>query len=395
VIRALLTSFGFNAVASLFGGIATILVIAALSPQDWGVAASILSVGQLLGAAVSFGSQVERIRRYSRESESAIRILAGADSAGRLLLAIVLCFVAVIVVLISPVAASIIFTAAGVFLSLGTTNHLIASRRYVKAGAAQIAEKTIVLSIIGLVAMNGATNALTLAMATGIAGFVMSAGIFITLRPNMSSVVVGIRPSSIRAIWASSPFLGVASLAPSALLLDVALVLLITDSEQAGLFAVATKLTAPLSVAATAVVAVLLPHLSASSRRTLPRVGGRGLLALTGLIALLGGVFVSADVWVPLLFGNEYAEAVWPVRFYVVNVVIILGTRALVTILQAWNDERAASFLVLGQVASALLFISLGAHLAGAFGASIAVLVTNMILLAALLLRVRLLGRLA
>ena len=66
MIRAFATSLSFNIAAAALSGIAVLLVVAALSPNQWGAAAAILGAGQFLGATLSFGSQTERVRRYSR-----------------------------------------------------------------------------------------------------------------------------------------------------------------------------------------------------------------------------------------------------------------------------------------------------------------------------------------
>lgn len=364
------------------------MVIAVLAPSEWGASAAILGAGQFLGAACSFGSQVERIKRYSRLEAEAVAETARGDTAARLTVAFLIALVALVVSPFAAAPAAGLIAASGVFASLGATNHLIARRRYAAAGVVQVSEKGAALVVVILVAWSGTLVSVSLAIIVGVSGLAASVMVFALLTPSRRSITVGIRPQSILQIWKGSLYLGIASLAPAALLLDVTVVLAIAGAVEAGLFAVATKLTAPLSIAATAVVAVLLPELSSSSSRALPRPGRKGIVALVMTLLGLALVFLTASYWVPLIFGEEYRGAVWPVRFYVLNVVVILGTRALVTMLQAWNDERAASFLVAAQVATALIGIAVGAHFAGAFGASIAVLATNVLLAVALWLRV-------
>jgi O-antigen/teichoic acid export membrane protein len=389
MFKSLAISFGSNALASVLGSVAVILVIASLSPHGWGVAAAVLGAGQFTGALLSFGSQTERVRRYSRMPRPEMLAAARADSTSRLIVVLALGVLVVVTAFVSFEVAGALMAAAGVFASLGATNHLIASKRYFAAGGLQILEKSLALgAVIALIGFGGMTP-LLLAPLMGASGVLAAVVSYVALRPNHGSVRDGMRLERISGIWRNSFFLGIASVMPSALLLDVTIVLAFSDATSAGLFAVATKVTAPLSIVASAVVAVMLPILAASTERRLRAPRGREVAGL-GLVGLgLAVVFVSADLWVPFVFGAEYAGAAWPVRLYVLNVAVVLLTRALMTVLQAWDDERYASFLVSGQVALALVGLAVGASLGGAVGASLSALVTNVGLGVLLLLRVR------
>jgi len=390
VFRALATSLGFNLMASALGSVSILLAIAVLEPSIWGASAAILGVGQFLGAALSFGSQVERIRRYSRLNEPELLAAARVDSIARLMVTTCACTVSLVTALVAPTASLVLLTAAGVFASLGATNHLIALRRYASAGALHVTEKLTALVFVGAFAWSGTMDSFSLAQSVALSGLIVGLASLAWLRPTRRSLREGVRSEALLRIWSKSLYLGIASLAPSALLLDVGLVVAVAGASDAGLFAVATKLTAPLSIAASAIVAVLLPHLAASSVRSIPRPGKRGLVALSGMLLGLTVVFLAASWWVPTFFGAEYEGAIWPVRFYVLNVVVILGTRALATVLQAWDDDRFVSLVIACQVIVALVGIAVGALAAGAFGASLAVLATNLVLAGLLWRRVRL-----
>jgi O-antigen/teichoic acid export membrane protein len=393
VFRSLAVSFGFNAFASVLGSVAVFVVIASLSPGDWGRAAAILGAGQFAGAVMSFGSQTERIKRYSRMEPDLLRETSRRNTTSRLVVVALVLLVALCASHISPEVSSALVATAGVFASLGATNHLIALRRFAAAGVLQVLEKTVALGIVATLIAFGMMEPLLLAPAMGAGGILVALVSFASIRPDIGAVRIGARPREIVRIWKGSFYLGIASVAPSALLLDVTIVLAFAGPTSAGVFALATKLTAPLSIAASAVVAVMLPLLSASSNRTIRRPKSREWAGLAAILLGLAVVFVSAPLWVPLFFGTEYSGAVWPARLYVLNVAVVLVTRALVTTLQAWDDDRFASILVAGQVAAALVGLALGAHLGGAFGASLSVLTTNVVLAMLLISRVRRFGR--
>jgi len=389
MLRSLAVSFGFNAFASVLGSVAVFLVIAAMSPGDWGRAAAILGAGQFAGALLSFGSQTERIKRYSRMPPDLLLAVTRANSASRLVMVVAVVLVATCLFPFLPAVASGLIAAAGVFASLGATNHFIAAKKYAAAGLFQVLEKSLALAFTVVLISTGFMAPLLLAPVMGLSGVLIAIVSFVSLRPDRAALADGARPSAVLGIWKGSFYLGIASVAPSALLLDVTIVIAFAGAADAGVFALATKLTAPLSIAASAVVAVMLPVLASSSNRKLRGPKGREWLGVAAILLGLGIVFVTARWWVPLLFGEEYAGAVWPARLYVLNVSIVLATRALVTTLQAWDDDRFASALVAGQVAVALVGLAFGAHFGGAVGASVSVLTTNIVLTCFLIARVR------
>ena len=392
MIRAFATSLTFNVAGAALSGIAVLIVVATLAPNEWGSAAAILGAGQFIGAALSFGSQTERVRRYSRLEANHFSECVGQESSTRAGFATLLALLAVGLFLFWPAAGATLLAAAGVFMSLGTTNHLIAQMRYVSAGLVLVAEKVVVAAVVLGAILFDSLAVETLPSVVGVAGLIVGIGVLVKIRPRRRMLFAALRPREVLAMWTGSFYIGLASLAPSALLLDVIIVATIAGTTEAGVFALASRLTAPLSVAATAVVAVLLPHMASSKARTVPRPSRRGVVALVVLVVILSVIMLTAELWVMSLFGDNYAEAVWPVRLYILNVIVILGTRALVTVLQAWDDERFVGWLVVGQVLAALVGIAIGAHLGAAFGASVAVLATNLVLLGCLGFRVRRVG---
>ncbi|MFA4894811.1 lipopolysaccharide biosynthesis protein [Microbacterium sp.] len=393
MIRAFSTSLFFNALGSALSGIAIIVVIGILGPAEWGGAAAILGVGQFLGGLLSFGSHTERIRSYSQLPPDERILQGGIESASRIAVAATLIVIATILAFIWIDAAAVVIAAAGTFVSLGVSVRYIADKRYATAGLFISLDKLLALLTVIVLSANGLITYLTLPFLLGATSVIVGLAVLGVQKRLTTLIVRGFAFKRILRTWRGSIHFGISSLAPSLLLFDVPLVLMASDATQAGLFGVATRLTAPLSIAASSIAAVLLPVFAASNSRILPRLSGRAMLLIGGFVGVLAILIATASVWVPLLFGAEFADAAWPVRFYILNVAVILLTRTFATILQAWGSERLVSRLILAQVVVALVGIWLGALAGGAFGASIAVLVSNVVLAAMLFVQLRRSGR--
>lgn len=391
MIKAFATNVMLNGVASAIGSISIIFVVSMLSPSTWGVSAALLGVGQFAGAAISFGSQIERVKRYSRQEPTGARHSATQDSVARVTVGLVLATVALVAFLMGAVVVgSILIGAAGVFAGLGTSNFRVSQKEFGAVGVRIISEKLLALSIVGVSALLDVLDETTLPIAIGLAGLVVGLLDVLTLRPDRADIRAGLSTRVYARQWSNAFYYGLASMAPSLLLLDSMVVIAFSDSTQAGYLSLGSKLVSPLSIAATAIVTALLPYLSAGSGRVLPRIPKKKasivLAAFGGMMAVF---FILADSWVPWLFGSEYAPSAWPVRLYILNVVVILFTRVGVTILQAWDDQRVAGIMVSTQSSVALVGIAVGAYVGGALGASFALVLTNLVLAVLLHWRVR------
>ncbi len=391
MIKAFLTNVFINGVASAIGSVAIIFVVSQLAPSVWGLSAAVLGGGQFLGSALSFGSQTERVKRYSRLGKIEATESARQDSIARVAVGLSLAATAGFVILLGgAILGAALLAAAGVYVGIGTTNFRVSQRAFGQAGIRTISEKLVALLIVASAAAFGAVGATTLPIAIGIGGLVVGVADLLALRPRGADVRAGLTRRVIGRQWSRTFYYGIASLTPSLLLLDSIVVIAFSDATQAGYLSVGSKLVAPMSIAATAIVTALLPYLSAGSARVLPRIHGvKTGIALSAFGALMAAVFLLADYWVPWLFGREYLNAVWPVRLYVLNVVVVLFTRVGVTILQAWDDQKVAGVLVSVQAVTALIGIGVGSYFGGALGGSFALVLTNIVLAVVLLRRVR------
>ena len=389
----MIRAFAINLSATLLGTVlstlATFAIIRTLTPEDWGVSASALGIGQLAGASLSFGTQIERVRRYSQLPSLDRAVEATLDSQARLAIALVVAAAGFVAMTAFPFAGSIVLTAAGVYASLGAANFFIAARRFFAAGAVVLAEKGLLFSLVGLTVLLGTPAPTTLPIAQGIAGLSIAMAVGLITRVHGSRLGFAGHASRLILQYKSGLFIGIASLAPSFLLLDATIVIALAGPTAAGTFALAARLVSPLTVATSALVTVLMPFLVDHTEGRY-RGNPRFLAGASAVyFAVLAGLAISAPMWVTIVFGSRYEGAVLPVQLYIGNAFVVFFTRVLVTLGQAAGDDKAISWLVSAQVVMALIGVAVGAQLGGSSGAAFGVVTTNTILGVVLALRTK------
>lgn len=392
--RSLLSSatvnLSANALGSLLAALTMLVAVRGLSVAQWGESAALLGIGQFAGGALSFGIPALQVRNLSVLPETEYRRTAFLCVAARWLLGLTLAGVGLALAgWFAGVGAAVIL-AAGVFVSLGATAPFIARRRYLAAGIVLVAEKGAAIVAVGWLATAQRLDVLALPLVVGVAG--LSAG-------SLAAIWIGFSHGwgQPRALlhgmvthWHGSLFFGIATVAPAALLLDTWVVSIAASQAEAGAYAVGSRLLAPLSVVATTIAQVLMPTMAARGPGQLHGLRPRSLMLI-----VVGGIIVSATLmWIgPVaavqLLGPGYGAAEWPIRFFVLNAAVVLVTRTLVTILQAWHREAIASGLVASQVGFALLGVYVCSGISGAGAAAMAVVLSNLLLAGALGLAVR------
>ncbi|WP_258803089.1 hypothetical protein [Pseudarthrobacter sp. NS4] len=305
--------------------------------------------------------------------------MAAADTTTRLRYAYVALVAAGIISWSIPFAGAVIIVACGAFVSLSNGAYLAARKRYFSAGVVLLAEKIFVLAAFMLLsALYGATY-LTLPWLQG-TGALVGGTLSLYFYGISFSVFCRYLTTKPVKLWHSF-YTGISTVSPSVMLLDVTVVLFSAGAFQAGLYAAASRLVAPLNVLATSVTAVVLPRAATSGRRRINvswtlRSASLAALALAALVVTL----VAADWWVPFLLGDEYVEATWVVRLALLNVLLIVFCRVLVAVIQGWNDDKFAAGALAAQVALALVLVLFFSAAAGAAGASLGVLLANSLL---------------
>lgn len=388
-LAGMLSNASLGVLASICTAVATAFAVRLLGVDEWGRAAAMLGIAQLSGAFLSFGTPVERVRRYARLRSDDARLTALSDTLARVGLAAIVAVVGLVVGTMSSLVGATIVAATGVFLSLGAPNYFASQQRLVAAGVLVLLDKSMFLAcilLLGGVGFSGTTVLGALAFggwSAGLVGLVTIAGPRALARQR-------VHLSDLVRQYKGTLHVGVASLAPSALLLDTAIVIGASGAVQGGLFGVGARVVSPMAAVVSAVVVVLLPFYSIPENRYSWRRPPR--IVFAAVLVAVAGVAVLARVagwWVPLLFGAEFIGAVPGVQLYLFNIVMVVFTRSLATILQAWDDDKFVSVAVASQVATSLVGIWLGAVIGGATGASVSLVATNGVLALVLALRVR------
>lgn len=385
-------NLGANASASILSAFAILFVVRWLSISEWGIAAALLGVGQLLGNLISFGTPARLIRELSTMSLFQYRRNAYLFTLARFVTGLFIVGMGgVLALLINAGLGSVVVLGGGVFVSLGSTAALIARRRYVAAAGVLIGEKVIALGGVVALGCSDMIGPLSLPVVVGLAGVIAGAVASGVLRTHEVSLHKRVFTLAARRQWRGSLHFGIAAVAPAFLLLDTLIVSAICGPSDAGAYAVGSRLLAPLSVVSTTLAQILMPvltvggpgaRLSPSSPRKLISV-----VLIVGLIVLL--LFFTVPTAAVRVLGPEYSAAEWPIRFFVLNAAVVLITRALATALQAWHYEYLVSSLVASSVILALLGVFAGATIGGPGSAAAGVVVANVVLSVALIVATR------
>jgi O-antigen/teichoic acid export membrane protein len=370
-------------ISSVIAAIYLVLAIRSLSTAEFGVASVLVSFGGLLGGTLNFGDTLQQVRRIAGLSpDEGRRVLAKnilTRSAIAVIVVILGCAVAVLGVGSLAIVTAIL--GAAFFVNSGSQVFLLGNQKFASAALIPIFEKTLTLGLTFTSFAFGTFSVETLPIAQ--ASSLVVTAVIAVLVSRVPKFHWAARPSfrELTQFWRGSTSLGISSLAPTLMQLDVPIVNGLAGSHQAALFAVGSRLVSPLSLVGNALSTVLLPVFSG---RELLRPGRKTLLMLTttvlGVLTVLVVLVLSAVWWVPLLFGDSYVGAVIPVQFYIVSVAAGLFARPAATILQAQGSDKLVAIAVSTQILSALAILAVGSQIAGAAGAALGLSSTNLVL---------------
>jgi len=376
--------------ASLVSAAYIVVAIRSLEPSDWAISAVLLNSGILIGSVLNFGSSLYQVRLMSTMPDAAAKLEFRSQMGTRVAIAVVVVALAALAsaFLQSPFIMSTVGVGVGYLVSLGAYTYLLSRKRFLAVGLLSISEKVLTLTGLAAIAPTGNVNVFTIPTLQTSSLAIIAIIAFVMSRTPRPRAVWRVSRRDVGAFWLSSRHFGLASLGPSLLQLDVPIVTLMSNAFQAAMFSVGSKLVAPLGVLGNSIATVILPYAS-SGRITMP---GKPILwklwiAVAGALALLGTVAGTAQLWVPIAFGQEYSQAVHPVQLYVIAVSLGLFARPAATILQAQGAERFVSRAILIQILGALLIIAAGAYFWGATGAALGLCSTNAVLTVVLWVR--------
>ncbi|MDJ0029634.1 oligosaccharide flippase family protein [Gordonia alkanivorans] len=200
----------------------------------------------------------------------------------------------------------------------------------------------------------------------------------VTARPDISFTEL------FRACW---PF-WLNSVSAQARNLDTTIAAACAGSVQAGLFAVASRVTNPLRLLPSTFASILLPHAAraSGSRRdaiTLLKLSSAILGATTALYCVVAAVI---PWFVPFALGDSYTSAVWPVLIVIFGLPFAAAVSLFSSMLQGYGFKHFVATISTISVVICLPMVGLGAYLSGAVGASIALTVSFVLQAAANLL---------
>jgi O-antigen/teichoic acid export membrane protein len=375
--------------------VAAITIARTLEPADWAVFSALLGLSVALTLVADFGIGTWLLRELSGEladgKGQAPNQLSRLVGAGVLVNAVV-----ALPLLIGAIAWWVLagpdVTVVAALVSLLVYGALIASANALEAplraqrrvrvvlSASVIEKSLLVILLLGVAATGAGLAAIGLAyLAAGLTRIVFDS-VILFVRDRLPVP----RPSSSAAIEvarASMPFaLNAASLNLIPRLDTIFLVLLSTTS--AAWFAIGDRLLGPALIVPAALGSALYPFMATrAAKHASPWViaGGMGL---TGLVIAVAGVVLAPSL-VPLVFGDEYEEAVPVVQVMLLGIPFVYATGPLLVIAYSHRRERSLLIPVLGISVVGTLAIVLGQAAGGAVLAGAGVVVRFALLFAA------------
>lgn len=387
-------NFVANGVAAVLSAVALLVSARILGASDWGHAVALLGLGQFLGGVVNWGTSVRALRELSFGDGGPAYSAAVRFVRTRLASTLLVLILGVLLSLWDEAVLLVITVMAGSYAGLATVIPMLARRRYVTAAFLLLAEKSLAMTVIIVLAAYGTLNGGLVLLVIGLAGILGLILGYVVLRVQGKGQDLDhfdrFRWRHILGQWEGARHFGIASVAPSALLLDVAIVGAMAGPTQAGLYAAGSRLAGPLAVAATTVAQVLMPAVARSdSRKINIDWNVRSLSGLALLMLALTAAIIYVPLVIVLLIGDEYADSVEIIRVFVANAGVVLITRSLVTVLQAWGAEAIAAKLVACQVLIAVAWIWGTASSGGAVLAAWGTFSSNLLLVVALAIAVK------
>lgn len=208
-------------------------------------------------------------------------------------------------------------------------------------------------------------------------------GIIVRYRLGISLRAVYDRPFILHILAVSWPFAAYAILQRLYTYLDSVLISVLAGDVQVGLYQVAFKIIVALQFLPLAFTASLYPALSAYWQSNRAQLAVSFERAMNYLIIISMPIMVGAVVLadrIVLLFTSEYAASVWPLRISILSLLFIFVNFPIGSLLNACDAQRRNTVnMAIVTAVSVLMNLALIPHWQ-AFGASMTVLVTNLLM---------------
>ncbi|MFB2580911.1 oligosaccharide flippase family protein [Herbiconiux sp. P15] len=164
------------------------------------------------------------------------------------------------------------------------------------------------------------------------------------------------------------------SVATQARNLDVIVTSAIAGAAQAGFYSAASRLTSPLRILPTSLSTVLLPaasRASANSHSIRPLV--KAVLVVVGIMTVLYAILFVLMPWlVPFALGSAYEPAVPVIQIVLVGLPFAAAVSLIASLLQGQGHKHLVATTSTITTVSCLIGVGIGALVAGALGAAVA-----------------------
>jgi O-antigen/teichoic acid export membrane protein len=358
-------------------GVAVMYILAArqLQPAEFGVLATVISVGVLAAGMVDFGSNSLWVRDVI-SGQLSVRELASARN-GKFFVAAILAVIALIIA--SLIAGGGVFVIAIVIFLvtlIEQTNQAVlrACVRSDLVGFTLVVDRLFALGLFcGLVFVVGvpAGSALWIALASGAA---LGAVVCWYVAPKYVRPAFSLRRP--RNPYRNAGYFGLASLASTAQSFDLTIITTASGPAAAGLFGAVNRWTQPIGLLVTAFAQASTPFVAqaGSWAAAWPRVRKAVWMPLVAIASCLVIVAV-APLAVDLLLGEQYEGSVDVLQLLALAVIPAIVAQPTQLFLQALGRERAVALVISVTVALQLVVLAFAASAWGAVGAATVILV--------------------
>lgn len=349
-------------------------------PKELGLAIAAIALGTSAAGFIDFGTNSHWVREIARGRMDLIEL--GRRLGGKLAIASALgALWAAVTIAYAP--SSHLWVAAPIMLALLANQTLQVPLRGVARGELVaiviVADRAVAFLIFFALTLFGAdpTTVLWIALTGGsLAAAVVGWALAAKDHRPMPAIHFKTNP------WTDSGYFGVAGLANSAQALDLPLLSLVGGATSAGLYGAVSRWTQPMSLLATAFSSASAPFVARSRNILLAWEHlRRGLWMPLSAIGLSLFVFFCAPWIVPLLLGDSYVGSVDVLRILALVSIPSIICQPVVVALQALGRDRYVAFAMSGAVVLQLGLVAILGGVLGAFGAAIASLAVQVVLL--------------
>jgi len=373
--------------------LAAVLIARSLDPEEWGVFSALLGLSFALAIFVEFGLSTWLLRELSSlfveqgdAAEQRARDLVSVCVCGALAVSFVVVSAGTVVTAVLGSSMSLVVAMSSLLLYGGLFAlanvlevYLRARRRLRRVVTASIVEKYLLVTLLIGVAVTS-TAIWEVGVAYVVAGVVrvamLGVSVFGRTRPTLP------RLDDVRVVWKKSLPFALTSGAITVIPRFDTLVLVALSATAAGYFAIGERILGPAVALAVMGATTLYPFLA---RRThsVRAIWGLSLTfgACGAVLATIG--FVSAPTLVPLVFGQQYEDAVPVVQVMLLALPLLFASNPLLVYGFSCGRERAILVATIGAALTGTCAIVAGQLVAGAPGAAAGLFFREVLLLVA------------